>query len=253
MSLSCQITEQLHKKFQKCAFFLEQDTVTNMEFTLNEVVSGDSLTLLQNLADDAVTLTLTDIPYDVVNRKSSGIRNFDKGNADDITFAIPDLVTELVRVTSGSMYVFCSTEQVSELRSEFVAAGLTTRLGIWEKTNPSPVNCQYLWMSSIECCVFARKKQAVFNSKYESPVWRYPVVSKQQHPTQKPLALFKRLIEISSNPGDIVLDPFIGSGTTAAAAVELGRDFYGSDLDPAYVKIANERIASTQLNLFPTK
>ena len=220
-------------------------------YILDSTVCGDSLELLSTLEDNAVPLTLTDIPYNVVNRETSGIRNFDKGNADEITFNLSALIPQLVRVTSGSIYVWCSTEQVSELRAGFVAAGLTTRLCIWEKTNPSPVNCQYLWMSSIECCVFARKSKATFNAKYESPVWRFPVVSRQKHPTQKPLGLFEKLVATSSNPSDVVLDPFMGSGTTAVASLSQGRHFFGSDLDPDYVALANARAADVQLT-FPS-
>ncbi len=197
---------------------------------------------MKDIPNNTFNLTLTDIPYGVVNRPSGGLRNLDKENADTIDFEIPDLVKELVRVTSGSIYVWCSTEQVSELRGEFVKAGLSTRLGIWEKTNPSPMNSQYLWMSSIETCVYAKKPKATFNTKYASPVWRYPTVRSKRHPTEKSLELFKHLVEISSNEHDFVFDPFSGSGTTLEAAACQNRNYYGIDLDPKYVKVAQERL-----------
>ena len=64
------------------------------------------------------------------------------------------------------------------------------------------------------------------------------------HPTQKPLSVLKKLIEISSNPGDIALDVFMGVGSTAVAAKELGRNFMGCELDENYTEIGNKRIKS---------
>src|ERR1700744_5000347 len=106
----------------------------------NKIIHGDCIEHLKSIADDQVELTLTDIPYGVVNRESAGIRSFDKKNADIETFDLESFLSEVVRVTKGSIYVFCSTEQVSFIRSYLVGQGLTTRLCIWEKTNPSPVN-----------------------------------------------------------------------------------------------------------------
>ena len=197
---------------------------------------------MKNLPDDYAAMTLTDIPYGVVNRESGGIRSFDKKNADDETFALDVFINEVVRVTSGSIYVFCATEQVSELRGLLVKHGLTTRLCIWEKTNPTPVNGQYMWLSGIECCVFGRKKGATFNEHCKNTVWRYPGVRSKTHPTEKSLDLFRYLIRASSNPNDIIFDPCAGSGTTPAAAILEGRRFTAFELDPQYVDSAQVRI-----------
>lgn len=211
-------------------------------FQINTHYLGDSLELLKELPNNSVPLILTDIPYGVVNRESAGIRVFDKKAADVCSFEISDLVSELERVSSGSIYVFCSTEQVSELRKGFADKGMTTRLCIWEKTNPSPVNCQYMWMSGIECCVYARKRSAVFNEHYKNCVWRFPNGRSKRHPTEKPLNLFEYLVKTSSNPGDLVLDPFLGSGTTSEAAIKNGRSYIGFELTPEYFEVANERL-----------
>ena len=75
------------------------------EFVPNTIVCADSLKLCSRIPEDTFALTLTDIPYGVVTRPSGGLRNLDKRNADDVGFEIPDLVDQLVRVTSGSIYV----------------------------------------------------------------------------------------------------------------------------------------------------
>ena len=214
---------------------------------MNEIKCGNCVELMKSMDDCSVDLTLTDIPYEVVNRKSNGLRNLDKKDADESTFRLDEFLPQVVRVTKGSIYVFCSTEQVSEIRGTLVDAGLTTRLCIWEKTNPSPVNGQYIWLSGVECCVYARKKKATFNEHCKNTVWRYPVVRNQIHPTQKPLDLFRYLVKVSSNVGDTVFDPCVGSGTTALAAALEGRNYLAYDLNKEYITAAQKRIEETLL------
>lgn len=142
------------------------------------------------------------------------------------------------RLCRGSIYIFCSTEQVSELRSLMVNARLTTRLGIWEKSNPSPVNGRHLWLSSVECCVFGRRSGAVFNEHCKASVWRFPCGRSKQHPTEKPLTLFKYLVSVSSNAGQIVFYPCCGSGTTGVACVRSGRRSIQIEMDEGYTSVA---------------
>lgn len=101
-------------------------------------------------------------------------------------------------------------------------------------SNPSPMNGEYLWLSSIECCVYGKFKGAVFNERCKGAVWRYPTVRGKKHPTQKPLKLFEYLISVSSNPDDVVFDPCFGSGTTIQAAKNLGRKYIGIEINPDY-------------------
>ena len=210
--------------------------------TCINLMQGDCLELMKTIPDGSVDMVLTDIPYGVVNRNSNGLRNMDKGLADEVTFSVEGALHQANRVCSGSVYVFCSTEQVSLVRSTLVGYGMTTRLCIWEKTNPSPMNGQYVWLSGVECCVYGKKKYATFNEKCKNTVWRYPTVRGKLHPTQKPVALMEYLISASSNEGDTVLDFTMGSGTTGVAAKNLGRSFIGIELDPTYFQIAKERI-----------
>lgn len=219
-----------------------------MVMDLNTIHCGDALEWLGGLPGGSAEMCLTDIPYNVVSRKSSGLRKLDKGDADSGKVDIPRLVEELVRVVHGSMYVFCGTEQVSVIRSEFVGRGLTTRLCIWEKTNPDPMNGMHLWLSSIECCVFARKPKATFTRFCASPVWRHPIARPTGHPTPKPERLFAELVRASSKEGDVVIDPFCGSGTTAMVCEQLGRRWACCELNPEYVAMAERRIAKASGN-----
>ena len=209
-----------------------------------EFYNEDCISFMKGMGDNSVTMTLTDIPYDVVNNYECGIREYNKGNADVLTFDLQTFINETIRVTKGSIYVFCSTEQVSQLRGEYAKAGLSTRLCIWEKNNPAPVHGDKFWLSSLECCVFARKSKATFNEHCKSAVWREAVEGKiAHHPTPKPVKLLARLIKASSNPDDIVFDPCMGSGSTGMAAKGTRRQFIGCDLDSTYATIAQSWVS----------
>ena len=204
-----------------------------------EFHNKDCISLMEGMGDDSVIMTLTDIPYDVVNNYECGIREYNKGKADVLTFDLQSFIDHTARVTKGSIYVFCSTEQVSQLRGEYAKKGLSTRLCIWEKNNPAPIHGDKYWLSSIECCVFARKSKATFNEHCKSAVWREAIEAKvKHHPTPKPVKLLAKLNKPSSNPDDIIFDPCMGSGTSGLAAKVTRRGYIGCDLDSNYATIA---------------
>ena len=214
----------------------------NTREKLIELWQGDCLKLMKNIPDGSIDLVCTDIPYGVCNRNDNGLRNLDKNKADIETFSLTDFLVEINRVTKGSVYIFCASEQLSEIRSTLVQNGFTTRVCVWEKTNPSPMNGQHVWLSGIELCVYGRKKGATFNEHCKNTVFRHPCGRNKLHPTQKPLELFERFILASTNQGDVVLDPCMGSGTAGAACVNTGRNFIGIELDEQYFEIAKNRI-----------
>lgn len=128
----------------------------------------------------------------------------------------------------------------------------------WEKPNPPPnLSCRYFTHSTETILWAARgpKSRHKFNyqamraeagGKQMKSVWRIQAPGRQEkalgsHPTQKPLALLERIIAASSDPDDLVVDPFVGSGTTGLAASRLGRRFVGIELDPAYLDVAVRR------------
>jgi len=215
----------------------------------------DCMEYMSSMADNSIDLTITDIPYDVVNRSQGNLSkmgSLDKGDADVITFDINQFVDEVVRVTKNSIYIFCSTEQAGLIRGRLVDLGLTTRHCIWEKPDYPPINGQYFWLSSIENCIFARKKKAPFNEFCKSVVWRETIErSIKNHPTPKPVLLMKRLIEASSNEGDTVFDPCMGSGSVGLACKMSNRNFIGCDINPEYVKAAIQRINHLDLETNP--
>jgi site-specific DNA-methyltransferase (adenine-specific) len=218
-----------------------------------QFLKGDCLELMLEIPDGSVDMICTDVPYNAVNRKSSGLRNLDKGIADSAEFDMRALVLQSSRVLKGSAYVFCGREQIGPLSTLMEENGLTVRVGVWQKTNPSPMNGEKLWLSGLEFCVFGRKPKATFNEHCKSPLWSFASQKSKIHPTQKPIKLFEHLIRASSNPGDLVLDPFAGSGTAAIAAENAGRRWTCIERDPTYYEAAVGRVSDhvSRLPLFP--
>ena len=201
---------------------------------------------MKAMPDECVQLTLTDIPYGAVNRDSNGLRNLNKEDADVITFELQDFLSEVCRITSGTIIIFCSKEQISEIYNFFNEKQKkklgTVRHLVWEKTNPSPMNGQYVYLSGIENAVWFKKKGATFNAHCKNPVFKYACGRSKLHPTEKNHDLLKELILDNSKEGDIVFDPCCGSGAHLLVAKENNRQWLGVELNKEYFNVAVERM-----------
>lgn len=210
----------------------------------NRIYNEDCLEGMKSIPEKSVNITLTDIPYGVVNRESNGLRNLDKENADVFNIDMDELLSEIHRVTEGQIIIFCAKEQFSEIYKFFANKKGTTRSIIWQKTNPSPMNGQHVYLSGVEHAVwFKPRGRKVFNAHCKNTVFTYSNGSRKIHPTQKHIELFKELITDNSSEKEIVFDPFMGSGTTAVAAIDTGRNYLGFELDEEYHKLSEQRIA----------
>ncbi len=173
---------------------------------------------------------------------------------------------------NGSIYISCTFHNLAEVMITLKQLGLEIKNVItWQKTNAMPNMTKRMFTHSTEFIVWAVKgKNWVFNYedlkkinpdrqldgtlKQMRDVWQLPLVQGKErlhgkdgralHPTQKPEELLRRVIMASSNKGDIVLDPFLGSGTTAVVAKRLGRKWIGIDNSEKYVALAKKRIES---------
>jgi site-specific DNA-methyltransferase (adenine-specific)/modification methylase len=244
-----------------------------MKLEFNKIICGDALEELKKIPNESVDLIITDPPYNVSTdlkidrsrwgkkQKRKAIINFDYGewdkmSEDDFEKFNIRWYTECKRVLKkgGSIYVFFTKELISFFHiHRFPDYEIKTKNIIsWIKSNPLPAFNRTNYRSAVEFIYFGQKEggKATFNfgQQKEMKNWfEYPLVQgkvRTKHPTQKPLELIQKFIEISSNKGDIVLDPFIGSGTTAVAAKMFDRNYIGIEKNPEYVKIANERINS---------
>jgi DNA modification methylase len=231
------------------------------EDIINTVMNVDCIKGMKIMADKSVNMILTDIPYDEVNNNKSCIdrskysgqlRKYHKGKADELTFDLDIFMKECDRICKGSIYIFCGLNQAGKIVDYFKTErekDYMARLCVWKKSNPTPSNGQHLWLSGSELCVFAKRRRTKFNQSCKSNVWEFPSGRSKVHPTEKPLKLFEYLIESSTDEGDLVLDPCVGSGTTNIACNNLNRSCIGIELDEKYCKIARDRIKNRQTKL----
>ena len=213
---------------------------------INSINNDDCMNYMKTMSDECVDLTLTDIPYGEVNRDSNGLRTLDKEAADVMTFDMQEFLTELYRVTKGTIIIFCGKEQLSEIHKFFSDKQKkgkgTVRQLIWQKSNPSPMNGQHIYISGIENAVWFKKRGGTFNAHCKNTVFTYPCGRSKLHPTEKNHDLLKELILDNSNEGDIVFDPCAGSGSHLLVAKENNRQWLGVELNREYFNIASERV-----------
>lgn len=210
---------------------------------MNEIINIDCMNYMKNMDDVSVDFTLTDIPYNAVNRKSNGLRNLDKSKADILTFDLSDFLEHIYRITKNSIVIFCGKEQFSQIYDFFANKKGTVRPIVWQKSNPSPMNGQYVYLSGVELAVwFKRSGATTFNAHCKNTVFKFPNGTSKKHPTEKNHQLLKELILDNTNENDIVFDPCAGSGSHLLVAKQLNRQYLGCELDSHYFNIANQRI-----------
>jgi len=234
--------------------FKKKITSDYIDGKMNTIIHHDCIETMRKIPNNYFDLILTDIPYgkcDIVNNgiwdRNPKMQHIHK--ADKETFNLDDFLSEAQRICKGSFYIFCGAEQISPIK-EGLSKNNTTRLLIWEKTNPMPINGEYVFLSGIEACVWAKKKGATFNALHRNTVFRYPLAQDgTAHPTTKPIRLFEEFIKISTNEGDKIFDPCMGSGTTAIASKALNREWCGCEINKDYVDIAETRLKKVQGSL----
>ena len=174
------------------------------------------------------------------------MRKLDKENADIVIFDLLNFLNEVYRVTKGTIIIFCGKEQISDIYKFFATKQNngegTVRQIIYEKSNPSPMNGQYVYLSGIENAVWFKKRGAAFNARCKNTVFKYPCGRSKLHPTEKNHELIRELILDNSNAGDIVFDPCAGSGAHCLVAKEENRHFVGIEIDKNFFDIAEKRI-----------
>ena len=216
-----------------------------------KLLQGDCMELMDNIPNESIDLVLTDIPYNKVNRKDNGLRKLDKENADILTFDLINFLNQLYDKTKSTIIIFCGKEQVSIIHSYFndkqKKGKGTVRQLIWEKSNPSPMNGQHIYLSGVENAIWFKKRGGTFNAHCKNTVFKYPTGRSKLHPTEKNHLLLQELILDNSNENDLILDPCMGSGSTGVVALQNNRNFLGMELDENYFNIAENRIYK-QLN-----
>lgn len=250
---------------------------------LDKVLYGDCLSHLKKLSSDSVDLVFADPPYNLQldrellrpnNTRVDGVdNNWDKfdsfANYDEFCRS---WLFECRRILKpdGALWVIGSYHNIFRTGTVLQDLGYWILNDVvWRKTNPMPNFRGRRFTNAHETLIWASREQSSrYTFNYESMKalnddiqmrsdWLFPICSgperlkdeggRKAHPTQKPEALLHRIVLASTNRGDVVLDPFFGTGTTGAVAKQLGRRFIGIEQDADYVKAARERIAKVKV------
>ena len=226
---------------------------------INQVINGDCFEELLKIESNSVDLILTDPPYNI-SKSSNFTKNttnkkyinlsIDFGEWDKEEIDLDRLFSEWMRIlkSGGTLILFYDVWKSSDLKELSQKYKFKQpRVCQWVKNNPTPINSRLNYLSNgVEFFfTFVKGKKPTFKSVYDKGIYNFPLCygkTKTKHPTQKPLDLFKSLIEKHSNEGDLVLDCFGGSGTTGVASKILGRNFILIEKDREYCDISLERL-----------
>jgi modification methylase len=248
---------------------------------LNQILQGDCIEILKSLPENSVDLIFADPPYNLQLRNDLYRPNMTKVDAVDDSWdkfeGFTDYDTFTRQWLSASRSVLKETGTIwviGTYHNIYRVGAILQDLGywilndiVWTKSNPMPNFRGVRFTNAHETLIWAQKKQGAkytFNHKAMKALnddlqmrsdWnlnlatgkeRIRVNGSKVHSTQKPEALLYRVMMASSNPGDIVLDPFFGTGTTGAVAKKLGRNWIGIERNQKYINAAQKRIEAVQ-------
>lgn len=217
-----------------------------------KLVKGSCLDILPTIEGNSVDLTLTDPPYQISRETNFLSGNLTGRDTDrfrvsmnfgtwDTSEGLDIVISEIYRVLKpgGTLICFYDLWKMETLKRYLETAKFKQlRFIEWVKTNPVPLNSKTNYLTNArEIAISAVKKgKPTFHSQYDKGIYEFPICHDKSrfHPTQKPVELMEALIAKHSNPGDTVLDPFMGSGSVGIAARNLDRNFIGIEISQEY-------------------
>ena len=238
------------------------EKIKSKKYTL---IQGDCLDYLHQIPDDSIDLILTDPPYNIAQYSTGNINlpgrsalNNDLGDWDLAPIDPVEFVDDFKRILKpdGNIFVFTSYNLIGKWHEAFDSEFDTFQFFVWHKTNPAPKIFKNGFLNSCEmiACMWNKghkwnfTKQNEMHNFFESPICMQPERLKEpKHPAQKPVRLLEHIIKIASNEGDVVLDPFMGVGSTGVAALNNKRKFIGCEIEKEYFDATVERIANTEV------
>lgn len=228
------------------------------------LINDDCFTQLKNIPDASIDLILTDPPYNIAKYSTGNMKfdwrsdiNNDLAEWDLKELSPKELINEFKRILSpkGNIFIFCSYNLVGEYHKFFDPEFDTFQFMVWHKTNPVPNFRKSSFLNSCELIVCCWNKGHTWNFTTQSEMHNFiesricmgverikDKNGKSLHPTQKPLSVLEKIIKISSNENDIVLDCFNGVGSTGEAALKNKRRYIGIEIDENYFEATEKRL-----------
>ena len=225
-----------------------------------KMIFEDSRKAIKKIPDQSIDLICTDPPYNLSNYSTGNIQfdwrqdlNNDVADWDKLEVNPLEWRDEFLRILKpkGNIFIFCSYNLLGRWHEIFDPAFDTFQFMVWHKTNPAPKIHRAGFLNSCELIICLWNKGHIWNFTKQNEMHNFietPIcggnerLKNPKHPTQKPLKVMRKLVEIASNPGDMVFDPFAGVGSTGVAALQLGRKFIGIENQRDYFEASCNRL-----------
>jgi DNA modification methylase len=227
---------------------------------MTTIYNADCIEVMKQMPDKSVDMVLTDPPY-ILTPHGGGKQKLASRSTkvrDEIDFIANDFdyestFGEFIRLCKvPNIVLFCSNLQLGRTITYFENKGLKVDVLVWSKTNPAPL-CNGKYISDLEYIVYVHDKGSYFNNdaplEYKKKTKRYSIITNKMgkvHPTQKPVELMNEFIEVHTKQGDVVLDSFMGGGSTGMACIKAKRNFIGIEIDKGYFDVAKKRIEEAE-------
>lgn len=225
---------------------------------VNEIICGDCIEEMEKIPSDFVDSIITDVPY---NSGETDSKKMNFGDREDLNKASESewnkgfnptaFLPEAKRVMKdkGNIFIFTHHRHFGDYYRWLDSNFDRCFFGVWHKTNPPPQIRKVSFLSACELWIMGYNKghkwvfldQNEMHNFIETPICMGE--ERTKHTAQKPIEVMKKMIKVSTNKGDLVLDPFVGSGTTCVAAAMLNRDWIGIENNIDYVKVARDRLS----------
>ena len=219
----------------------------------NNVLNGDCTELIKQVADNSIDCILTDPPYgiDMKSVRGAGTNDFEDDSKENAINLMKKMLPEYNRVLKDNshVYIFCSWHNLGEFKEIISKYFEINNVLVWHKNKHTNTNFDYKYAHKYELIIFATKGKRPLNNKITYDVLEVANLSGKTHNSEKPVDLIKILIENSTHAGEVVLDPFFGSGSTLVAAKQLNRNYIGIELDKHFYNMAISRLEDAQLEL----
>ena len=219
------------------------------------LMQGDCLELMQSIPDGSVDMVLTDPPYGMnyQSNRRTATDKFDKIQNDIGLDWLNQFADECWRVMANdtAAYVFCSWHKVDIFKQAFERKFKLKNMIVWVKNNHGSGDLKGAYAPKHEFILYMHKGRSLFRNGRAPDVVMADKVSgaKMVHSTEKPVPLLETFITNNSDKSQLVLDPFMGSGSTGVACANIGRSFIGIELDADYFDIAEKRIQEARNNV----
>lgn len=216
--------------------------------------NADCMDMMSNIQDSTIDLILTDPPYGMDFQSNHRKEKHKKITGDDNLDWLPSWVSEIKRVCKDNshLYIFCSWHKVDSFKIELEKHFKVKNLIVWAKNGGGMGDLKGGYGGRHELCFFINNGKDLNGKRETDVIDKAYRTGNNYHPTEKPVNLMEYFIEKSTNKGDVVMDCFSGSGSTAIACHNLGRKFIGSELDKDFFNKSVERIkqVTSQQSLF---